>query len=322
VNRPTHPGRLSAAGLLAVLLAVGCGAPEAEPTGRPEASESQPTQGNFHGRIYERSFVFTTLTGDSAFVVPWLMSARTRPGGVDRTARGWLARGDTWEPFYDEGWETPPSRAPWRILPHRSLRLVVGEADAVAGILFSEGPRQLELELSSLRGEWTGGRGQVFRVLEAALYLSDQRIRGMALDMSRGFGPDESPHRDWAFLVSGDSLQLILERAPEQAATGDAAPFDVWGQLASSDLAWPKLTLTPAEVRAFQPARQDVPVSWRITAEGGAPVGDLQVSAAQIRAGEGSGPVLPVDALFLVSGTLTIEGRDYSIRGLFRHTDP
>ena len=70
------------------------------------------------------------------------------------------------------------------------------------------------------------------------------------------------------------------------------------------------------------PARQDVPVSWRVATEDGAPVGDLQVSAAQIRAGEGPGPVLPVDALFLVSGTLTINGREYPVRGLFRHTRP
>ncbi|MEJ2203467.1 MAG: hypothetical protein P8170_05115 [Gemmatimonadota bacterium] len=318
MNRPPLPWSPVAA--VVVALALGCGTPEAQPPGSSSADDDRPAEGNFHGRIYERSFVFTTLTGDSAFVVPWLMSARTRPGGVDRSARGWLARGDTWEPFYDEGWETPPSRAPWRILPHRNLRLVVGEADAVVGILFAEGPRELELELSSLRGEWTGGRGQVFRLLDAALYLSDQRIGGVALDISRAFGPDESPHRDWAFLTSGDSLQMILEGTA--APDADTAVFDVWGQLESRDLTWPELTLQQAEVRAFQPARQDVPVSWKVTTADGAPVGDLQVSAAQIRAGDGSGPVLPVDALFLVSGTLTINGREYPVRGLFRHTRP
>ena len=90
----------------------------------------------------------------------------------------------------------------------------------------------------------------------------------------------------------------------------------------TSHIAWSGLTLTPVEVRAFQPARRDVPVSWNVAAEDGAPVGDLQVSAAQIRAGEGSGPVLPLDALFLVSGALTLEGREYPVRGLFRHTSP
>jgi len=37
-------------------------------------------------------------------------------------------------------------------------------------------------------------------------------------------------------------------------------------------------------------------------------------------AGEGAGPLLPVDALFLVVGTIRIEQRTFPVRGLFRHT--
>ena len=74
------------------------------------------------------------------------------------------------------------------------------------------------------------------------------------------------------------------------------------------------------EVRAFQPARQDVPVAWTLTSTEGDMEGVLQVRSAQIQAGEGEGPVLPVDALFEVTGTLSIEGGDYPVRGLFRHT--
>jgi hypothetical protein len=306
--------------LVAALLTA-CDAPEPELTGTPEAAGDTPLPGNFHGRIYERSFVFTTLTGDSGIVVPWLMSSQTRPGGVDRRTRGWLVRGETWEPFYDEQWESPPSRAPWRILPHQSLRLVVGEADAVAGLIFSEGPRDLELELSGSRAEWTGGRGQVIRVLDAALYLSEQRIGGMALDISRVFGAEERTHGDWAFLVSGDSLQLVLENFPGSAPGNDRV-FDAWGQLEFQDLPWPEVTVTWSEVSAFQPARQDVPVSWSIASEDGNLAGELQVLSAQIQAGEGPGPVLPVDAIFLVSGSLRLEGGEYPVRGLFRLTRP
>jgi hypothetical protein len=48
--------------------------------------------------------------------------------------------------------------------------------------------------------------------------------------------------------------------------------------------------------------------------------GVLEVRTAQIQAGAGEGPLLPVDALFEVTGTLSIEGGDYPVRGLFRHT--
>jgi hypothetical protein len=73
------------------------------------------------------------------------------------------------------------------------------------------------------------------------------------------------------------------------------------------------------ETNAFQPARRDVPVSWTISSPDGELQGTLEVSSADVRAGQGSGPVLPVQALFEVEGTVTIEGRTFPVRGLFRH---
>lgn len=298
-----------------------CGNQERPQTGSPGTPQAA-APGNFRGRIYERNFVFTTLTGDSAFLVPWLMSARTRPGGVDRRARGSLVRGNTWEAFYDQSWSTPPTRVPWRVIPHDNLHLVVGEGDAIEDILFSEGPRQLEVELSGAPLiEWTGALGQVYRLLDAAAWISDQRIGGLALDMARVHGADESSEGDWAFLVSGDSLQVVLEN-PTASPPGAPNGCRGWARLDFRDLQWPALTIDWAEVRAYQPARQDVPVSWTVTSPDGDLSGVLQVQSAQIQAGEGPGPLLPVDALFLVSGTLHIEGGSYPVRGLFRHTRP
>jgi len=151
--------RLPVLALCAAVLAA-CGAPESEPAPLPEAA-GESAAGNFRGRVYERNFVFTTLTGDSAFVVPWLMTAQTRPGGVHRRARGLLARGNSWDGFFDQQWDTPPTRIPWRILPHGSLRLVVGDGDAVESVIFAEGQRQLELELGGgALMEWTGKIGR------------------------------------------------------------------------------------------------------------------------------------------------------------------
>lgn len=307
--------------LAATLATVACGSPETAPDRAPEAEEAS-APGNFRGRTYERNFVFTTLSGDSAFLVPWLMSAHTRPGGVDRRARGALARGSTWEAFYDSSWETPPTRVPWRIIPHGSLRLVVGEGDAVEEILFAEGTRKLELELSGAPLiEWAGARGQVYRLVEAAVYLSDQRVAGLALDMARVHGVDLGAEGDWAFLVSGDSLQVVIEN-PTAAPPGELDACRAWARLDFRDLQWPAVTVDWAEVRAFQPARQDVPVSWTLTSPDGDLEGVLQVQSAHIEAGDGPGPLLPVDALFLVSGTLNVEGRSFPVRGLFRHTRP
>jgi hypothetical protein len=306
-----------------VVLSGGCAAPDADST-PPTNGGEEAVAGNFRGRIYERNFVFTTLAGDSAFLVPWMMTAQTRPGGVHRHARGFLARGSSWEPFYDEEWETPPTRTPWRILPHGSLRLLVGDGEAVEAVLYSAGQRQLELELSGVPlVEWTGMRGQIFRLIEGAAYLLDQRVPGTILDMSRVHGADEATQGDWAFLVSGDSLQMVVENS---AATPPGTPggYKAWSRLDFRDLHWPTITVDWAEVNAFQPARQDVPVSWTLTSsDPDTPFeGVLQVQSAHIEAGAGDGPLLPVDALFIVAGTVRIEGRTYPVRGVFRHTRP
>jgi len=307
---------------LAAVLVLSFGACERPAGDRAEPNAELPpaaSTGNFEEHVYERNFVFTNVAGDSVFMVPWLMEARTRPDGVRRRARGWFARGGSWDEFYSARWNGPPTRAPWRILPHAGLRLVVGASDAVEGIIFEEGPRKLELELGDELIEWGGPRGEVFRVLDAALYVSDQRVGGMALDMARAYASGKGSPGDWAFLVSGDSLQVVLENV-EGAAPGSRGGYRGWARLDFRDLQWPELTVDWTEVRAFEPARQDVPMSWTISTSGDAVSGVLESHTARIEAGQGKGPLLPVDALFEVSGTLRIAGVPYPVRGLLRHT--
>lgn len=308
-------GRLLTFGVL-TLMACSAEEPQEPVTGDPD--DQGPVAGNFRERIYERNFVFTTLTGDTAFLVPWLTTARTRPGGVHRTARGWLARGGTWEGFYDQSWQTPPTRVPGRMLPHGSFRLLVGPEDAVLSIIYQEGPRELELSLASVLMEWVDQRGESYRLMDASVYLADQRVDGLALDMARVRDSDEVPAGDWVFLVSGDSLQMVLE-SPTRVGPGEEGAYRGWARLDFRDLRFGSVTLDWGEVSAFQPARQDVPVAWTLTSTEGDMEGVLEVRTTQIQAGEGEGPVLPVDALFDVTGTLSIEGGDYPVRGLFRH---
>lgn len=309
--------------VLALVLASAACVEEAPP---PAASsdatpvDTAPAR-NFSGRLYERNFVFTTVGQDTAFLAPWLFRTRTRPGSVERRVRGWLARGGAWEAVYDRTWETPPSPAPWRILPHEGLRLVVGTGDAVETLLFREGPRALDLELGEVLMEWTAGGEEAFRLVDGALWLGEERVPGMVLDMARAAPADGPVRGDWAFLVSGDSLQVVLE-ATGRGGEGDSEPFRAWARLDFRDLRWPAVALTWDEVRAFQPARRDIPVAWTLAEEEDELQGRLEVESTEIRAGEGPGPLLPVDALFTVAGTLTVEGGDYPVRGLVRHTRP
>ncbi len=309
------PGLL-APGLLALLVLLGCEPPPEPPPSSGE-EPAAPTR-NFQGRSYERHIVFLTARGDSTLLVPWSFSARTKPGGVDRAIRGWLARSDTWDPFLAEVWETPPSRVPWRILPRGPARIIVGPGDALERVYFQEGARRLEVELGNLLVEWTGQRAETFRVHQGSTVLSSGRVQGFVLDMARAWRAEDPTEGDWAFLVSGDSLQVIME---DQGGGGpEGGRFAVWARIRFSDRQWQGVRMTWSETRAFEPARRDVPMAWEVRSADQSISGFLSAVDPLLEVLEGDGPILPLRGLFQVSGTLTLEGGEYPVRGVVRHT--
>ncbi len=268
--------------------------------------------------MYERNFVFASLTGDSVFLVPWLIRTTVHPDTVVREARGWLGRGGTWDPFYAERWTTPPTRTPARILPYGDLKLLVNEGDVIDGILFEEGPRRLELALGDVQASWSGPRGEAIELVEGVAYLSDQRVEGVILHMARASAGVTPPGGDWAFLMSGDSMQLVLAADSEHG--GEAEPlYRAWAALGAVELQWPEVRVEWAETQAFPPARRDIPVAWRIWSADGRIQGDLEAISAEIQSGAGPGPFLPVRALFEVAGDISTSMGDFPVRGVLVH---
>jgi hypothetical protein len=316
---PTIP--VGAALVLTLVLGAGC-SPEPENAPPPEGEttvDSASVERNFLARSYERHIVFLTFQGDSTLVVPLAFSARTQPEGVERDMKGWLARGLTWDPFLAEAWLDPPNAAPWRILPHGPVRLVVGQGDALESILFQEGGRNLELMIDELLVEWSGQQAQTYRVHRATIVLSDQTVEGHLFDLSRAWAPDSDPDPgDWAILLSGDSVQIALEDlAPGSGEEGGS--YVLHARVSFLDRQWQDIRLAWDEVRAFEPARRDVPLEWELTSPEGDLTGHLSSTASFLEVVDGEGPVLPVDGLFQVSGTLTLAGGEYPVRGFLHH---
>ena len=307
---------LPALALVAGLIACSADAP---PEGAGSASAPDPgSAGNLQGRVFERAVVFLTSAGDSTLIVPWLFSARTKPGGVDRTARAWLARGGEWEPFLLESWETSPTRVPWRLHPRGKLRLVVGEGEALEALLFEEGARRLEVQIGGTRAQWSGSQGETFLVEDGAAILAERRLPGLVLDLARVHRGESPPPGDWMFLTSGDSVQVVLSGTDASAA--GAGTFEGWARLQDSrEIPWRDVSVSWVETRAFERARREVPVRWSLAAGSGEMDAELEVQTAHIEAGEGAGPLLPVDAFFEVAGNLRIAESAYPVRGLVRH---
>jgi len=283
-------------------------APSEEPTPTAEGP----------GRSYERLLVFLSVREEEPVLLPWQFESRTRPGGVDRTVDAALLSGETWEAFFEASWSGPPSRAPWRLLPRGEMALIVSESDRLENVIFRQPPNELDLALGNPYVDWSGPRGEGVRVSEAALVVANLRTPGSVVDVSRNWRPAERSPGDWVVLVSGDSLHLILEGETE----GAGASYRGWGRIGDRELQWPDLTVAWERVRSFEPARRDVPDAW-IWASGNEEVmGNVAVQSSQLVAGEGAGPQLPVDALFLVSGTTTLLGTEYPVWGLVRHRQP
>ena len=303
----------------AVTVAVtACSEPERQPNQGPTGGEPAADSGNFVESVYERNLVFASLQADSVFLVPWLMQTKQLPDSVQRDASGWIARGGVWDQFYSERWWTPPTRAPNRILPHGELSLLVGDEGVVDGIVFEDPPRSLEIIVGQGGPAWTGARGGTFQLLSGSAYLADQRIDGMILDMARASAGTRVTGGDWGFLLSGDSVHFVLASDTEHGGDADAL-YRAWGRFEGEDLQWPEVQVEWERTEAFPPARRDVPAEWRVGSDAHTIQGRLEAVSAEIQAGEGPGPLLPVRALYEVEGRLSTQRGDFPVRGLVVH---
>jgi hypothetical protein len=190
--------------------------------------------------------------------------------------------------------------------------------DALETLIFDSEGRSLEVTLGELLAEWTGQRGHSFRVHEAALLLADQNVEGQLLDMSRAWVSEGVPPGDWGMLVSGDSVQVVLEDLATDSGAG-GGDFSIWARIQFLHRQWQGVRLIWSDVRSFEPARRDIPMAWTIQSPAEELTGELSAAAPFLEVLPGDGPVLPLAGFFQVSGTLNLDGATYPVRGFLRH---
>jgi hypothetical protein len=296
-----------------------CGA-DAPPPAVPEQGQ-QPSENNdrnFEDGLYERNVVFMTVDADSAIVVPWLFRASSSEQGVERSTQGWLARAGLWEPFFLEQWTTEPTRTAFRIHPRGPMDLVVGDDGSLERIVFSEVLRQLEVVIDEGMSDWSGNRGETFRVHRGAALFGDQRVEGTVLDMNRARLREGPEPGEWLFLT-GPRRLAILVHSPDGSSN-----YTAWGRMGEDEFRWPAVRVEWTAVRSFEEARRDVPVGWEVRSlgadlRGGPLIVTLASTGMELQALEGEGPILPVDGLFQVIGSVVLAGESLAVRGLVRH---
>ena len=300
------------------LLMIACSEAPQDPPAQTIGDSVDPDDSPAAASRYEQNFVFASVTGDSVLLVPWLTHATAYRAQTVRGARGWLARSGAWDAFYAEEWATPPTRAPTQILPYGNMRLLMQEGDIVDGIIFDDGVRRLELTFGDVTANWSGPRGEVIDLVEGTAYILDEEVEGLILHLARASTNATPLGGDWGMLVSGDSLQLVFAANLEHG--GEADPlFRAWANIRQEERLWQEVRVSWEEVRAFPPARRDVPVSWLISSPDRSIEGQLEAVSADIQPGTGLGPLLPVQALFEVAGDIYTEEGLFPVRGLLVH---
>jgi hypothetical protein len=314
------PRSLAVLGMGLGLIAAACGeaADEVAPTGPEEVVEAPPP-----GRTWERSLIFVGGSPDSLLIVPTVFEAQARPGGVDRRIRAWLHRSGAWESFLDESWQTPETSSPWRLLPRPSMRLVVGQEDAIVRLIHETEARSLEVELLDTRAEWSASTNEALALSDGRLQLSSAEVDGVVFDLNRARETADGPAGDFTVLVSGDSLQIVLHTPQVQDLEIDSVPLEPWGGFVRANFR--TIPVTDAVIdwtarQAFYEARRDVPRGWAISSAQAGLWVSLRVQTALLSAGAGPGPRFPVEGLFTVTGRVVLEGLEYPVSGLYRHT--
>ena len=301
--------------LLGVVLSlVGCGneAPQS-PASTPEPTPGAGPDRNFDDRVYERNVVFMTAGTDSAMIVPWLFRSSQSERGIERVAEGWFARAGLLEPFFTDRWDSPPTRSPFRIHPRGAMDLVVGPDDILEAILYTEGPRRLEVIIAEGISDWSGSRGETFRIHQGVMHFGNLRIDGIVVDMSRVHLRGGPLPGEWIFVTGPGPLVLMMEE------TGGFPKYSGWGMRGDEAYRWPEVEVEWSSLRSFDEARRDVPVAWDVRSSDGDIALSLASDVMELRAVDGEGPLLPVEGLVQVSGALVFRGDSMEVRGLVRH---
>ena len=301
---------------LCVLLYACSGDAPSPPFSEPGRPPSESAERDYEDGLYERNVVFLTVDADSAIVVSWFFRTSSSADGVDRLTEGWLARAGIWESFYQDQWISEPSRTPFRIQPRGPMDLVVGLGSTLERILFEEGQRELEVVIDEWMSDWSGNRGETFRVHQGAALFGDQRVEGVVLDMNRARLREGPEPGEWIFLTGPRRLVIVAE------SPGGSPAYTAWGRMGEEDFRWPGVEVEWTSVRSFEEARRDVPVEWKIRSLGSLDRGveiTLASAGMELRAEEGPGPILPVSGLYQVTGWAVLAGDSLQVRGLVRH---
>src|SRR5690606_11016948 len=132
---------------------------------------------------YERRFAF--VAGAQAAPIVAFYDFATLYDGVRilRTARGWFREDQRWNAFLNETWASEPIRAPWRLVPHGTFRIVAGEDEDVEVLIQRGAESETRLAAGIPLAAASPDHGVQLGLRLAELQVGAERFAGAVLDV-------------------------------------------------------------------------------------------------------------------------------------------
>jgi hypothetical protein len=269
---------------------------------------------------YTREYTFLGRNQGTPIAATLAFTASPRGTHLQRTARGWLARGEEWDRFLDARWATSGVGGVWRIVPHEALVVIADGPDEVDALVFRRGDRTLRLYPGQGVSTWDRREGHRVTVRRGILEIAHRPLEGYVVESLILDQPGSQAHSpgttyDRAILTDGDQLLFVLG----DGSHDDGAKRLGWGIAAGMEHRWQEVDLRWLHVRPEAQARRDVPLQWSVRIEEADIDGEIVSLTHDLQLGPESGGRRPVEMQHMVEGWLTVDGEQVHVFGTLRH---
>jgi hypothetical protein len=271
---------------------------------------------------YDREFIFVAPRSEAPLVAPFAFRATDDGATLHRSANAWLARGATWDRFLDTEAVTSRAGGVWRVVPQGGLRVIAGGPTEIETLRFERGERRLRLDVGTPLTGWSEGGDTRFRLLSGSISIGPEALAGTIFEVLRveqmlDDGWPAGLDEDAAYLISGDSLHLVAAGGTGADSRADGYG---WFRIGETDRKLTGVETRWLEVRPLQDARRDIPRRWSLGAAGADLSGELEAVGYDALIGPERGGRRSVDVRFTVEGWISLEGVEFPVAGLIRHT--
>ncbi len=338
--------------LAAVLLAPATACENGPPWGqREEATQAETTHDFGPTAAYSRRLIFLGPGEQLPTAAVFDFTSLSDSASVRQGVRVRLLLGDEWEPLMDDGWESAAMREPWRLVPGRTLRIVVDDAGEIAAIAH-RGEPSVRLSPGPLLAESSPDAGTQFVLRQATLAVDDDNIRGILLDSKLGRavnpsalprlrpqsdggaeGPEdaeefEEPAAGEAQAGRADGLATPIARAGAEAfLVNNSGYYAVFAMSSGGAIGWVShagrdeiqrgVALEPLAWSAAEDDAIQMPTWWRIGGPGAQLNGELTAAATAPAPLPGLGELTGIGYI-LVSGWVEDGGVRRDVFGVVR----